>query len=107
MGWVAAEFEGIDLGDRRLDSRVVLLLERLADKPAASIPGVCNGWGETQAAYRFFAQEIGAPAGAKPIEWRLLTTENRHVFLPVSKHSENSCKNQVSWSRLIPLPNHR
>lgn len=58
MGWAAEEFEGIDLGDRRLDSRAVLLLERLADKPTASIPGACNGWGETQAAYRFFAPVI-------------------------------------------------
>lgn len=57
MSWAAEEFRGIDLGDRRLDSRAVLLLERLANKPSASIPGACNGWGETQAAYRFFAQD--------------------------------------------------
>lgn len=51
------EFEGIDLGDKRLDRRAVLLAERLAEKPLASIPGACNGWAETQAAYRFFGQE--------------------------------------------------
>ena len=51
------EFRGIDLGDQWLDRRAVLLAERLAEKPLASIPGACNGWAETQAAYRFFGQE--------------------------------------------------
>lgn len=57
MGWAMEEFRGIDLGDQRLDRRAVLLAERLAEKPLASIPGACNGWAETQAAYRFFGQE--------------------------------------------------
>jgi hypothetical protein len=35
----------------------VTLLDRLADKPTASIPHACDGWAETQAAYRFLAQE--------------------------------------------------
>jgi hypothetical protein len=55
MSWAAEEFKGIDLGDKRLDKRAVLLAERLAEKPTASIAGVCGGWAETQAAYRFLA----------------------------------------------------
>jgi hypothetical protein len=57
MSWAAEEFKSIDLGDKRLDKRAILLAERLAEKPTASIPGACNGWSETQAAYRFFAQD--------------------------------------------------
>jgi IS4 transposase len=57
MSWAAEEFKGIDLGDKRLNKRAVLLAERLAEKPTASIPGACGGWAETQAAYRFFAQD--------------------------------------------------
>jgi IS4 transposase len=57
MGWAAEEFKHIDLGDRRLDKRAVLLAERLAANPAASIPQACGGWAETQAAYRFLAQD--------------------------------------------------
>ena len=57
MSWAAEEFKGIDLGDKRLDQRAILLAERLAEKPTASIPGACGGWAETQAAYRFLAQE--------------------------------------------------
>jgi hypothetical protein len=58
--WAEQELAGISLGDARLNKRSVKLLERLGDKPTASIPGACNGWSEAQAAYRFFAQkEIG------------------------------------------------
>lgn|SRR5512134_168322 len=57
MSWAAEEFKDIDLGDKRLGQRLILLAERLAEKPTASIPGACNGWSETQAAYRFLAQD--------------------------------------------------
>ncbi len=57
MSWAAEEFRGIDLGDKRLGKRAVLLAERLAEKPSASIPGACGGWAETQGAYRFFAHD--------------------------------------------------
>lgn len=64
MSWAAEEFKDIDLGDRRLDKRTVLLAERMAANPMASIPQACGGWAETQAAYRFFAQD--------DIEWEAI-----------------------------------
>lgn len=57
MRWAAKEFKDIDLGDKRLNKRAVLLAEQLAAKPTASIPGACGGWAETAAAYRFLAQD--------------------------------------------------
>lgn len=57
MSWAAEEFKDIDLGDKRLDKRAVRLAERWAEQPTASIPGACGGWAETQAAYRFLAQD--------------------------------------------------
>ena len=51
---ITAEFEGIDLGDQRLNTRAGRLLDCLAANPAASVNAACQGWGETQAAYRFF-----------------------------------------------------
>jgi hypothetical protein len=54
MSALAAELAAIDLGDRRLDRRAGKLLETLGDKPTLSIPGACNGWDETRAAYRLF-----------------------------------------------------
>ena len=57
MGWAEQEFETIDLGDPRLNRRAVLLAERLGQKPGASIPGACENWAETAAAYRFLRNE--------------------------------------------------
>jgi len=45
--WVEEEFEALDLGDPRRDRRAKALLKRLAAKPTESIPGACDGWGET------------------------------------------------------------
>ncbi|WP_460427999.1 transposase DNA-binding-containing protein [Azotobacter armeniacus] len=38
MSWAAGEFETIDLGDKCLSRRAVLLVE-----PTASIPAACGG----------------------------------------------------------------
>ena len=57
MSWAAEEFETLDLGDARLNRRAVLLAERLAQKPGASIPNACQTWSETVAAYRFLSHE--------------------------------------------------
>lgn len=45
------------MGDERLNRRAVLLLERLAQKPSASIPWACESWAEMAAAYRFLRNE--------------------------------------------------
>lgn len=50
---IGNEFDGIDLGDQRLNQRSRKLLDTLSADPAASINGSCQGWAETQAAYRF------------------------------------------------------
>lgn len=55
--WVDEEFEALDLGDPRRDRRAKGLLKRLAARPTASIPGACEDWAETIAAYRFLGNE--------------------------------------------------
>jgi hypothetical protein len=57
MSWAADEFATADLGDKRLNSRLVKLAEQLAAKPTASIPAACGGWGDTAAAYRMLDNE--------------------------------------------------
>jgi len=57
MTWAKEEFKTVDLGDKRLNKRLFLLAERLAESPSASIPGACSGWAETQGAYRFLSQD--------------------------------------------------
>jgi len=57
MSWAKDEFGTIELGDRRLNKRAVLLAERLGQQPGASIPGACGNWAETAAAYRFLSHD--------------------------------------------------
>ncbi len=57
MSWVANEVAGCRLKDQRLKPRLERILERLSAKPTASIPAACQGWGETQATYRFLSNE--------------------------------------------------
>ena len=66
-GWAAAEFAEADLGDARLNLRLIKLMTQIADNPTASIPGACGDWAETQAAYRFFDQTNNEK---RPLEWQ-------------------------------------
>ena len=59
---IGAEADGCDLGDRRLNARYRLLLERLGDQPQLSIPAACRGKAEVEAAYRFFDHPRITPA---------------------------------------------
>ena len=67
MNWIESELSGMQLGDRRLEKRAVNLFEKLSSNPTESIPGACNKFSETKAAYRFFdhknvsAEKILAP----------------------------------------------
>lgn len=53
MTWIDHELQSLCLGDKRLDQRQRLLLERFFADPQASINAACHGWAETLAAYRF------------------------------------------------------
>lgn len=55
--WATAEFAMADLGDGRLNKRLIKLADRFADKPTASIPGACGDWAETQGTFRFLRQK--------------------------------------------------
>lgn len=51
---IGAEMRFLELGDKRLAKRGKTIIEALAVDPAGSINAACRGWGDTQAAYRFF-----------------------------------------------------
>ena len=78
MSWAAEEFSGADLGDARLDKRLVRIVETFADKPTASIPEACGDWGATQAAYRFFNQALNE---ARPLEWQQILNPHRDATI--------------------------
>ncbi len=52
--WVMDEIQTVDLRDKRLERRLVGLLDTLSQASSASIPAVCHDRAEMVAAYRFF-----------------------------------------------------
>jgi len=57
---LSAEVGGADLGDVRLNRRLSLLADRLAERPDASFPKALND-AELEAAYRFFGNDSVSP----------------------------------------------
>jgi len=55
--WIVRELKTSEMGDTRLDARYQIVMNDLSQKPSFSIPTACEGWTETHAAYRFFANE--------------------------------------------------
>ena len=103
--WVDDEMQAADLGDERLNRRLSLVLRRLADQPEKSIPAAFRGWGETQAAYRFFANEkVDAEKILAPHREATLQRSQQHsVVLCVQDTSELDFTSRVKTEGLGPL----
>ena len=88
--WVAEELGTSDLGDRRLDKRLVRLVDKASRKPTLSIPAGCEGWSETIAAYRFF--DNGKVTFEKILEPHVASTlqriQNHEVVLALQDTTE-------------------
>jgi hypothetical protein len=52
--WAEAEFGSVDLGDRRLNRRLLEIARDFYARPQAQIPQACQTRARTKAAYRFF-----------------------------------------------------
>jgi hypothetical protein len=57
IGWATSEFENVDLGDERLNQRLIKNCNSFSEVPESPINQSCDGWAETKAAYRFFKNE--------------------------------------------------
>ena len=72
--WAVKEFETVDLGDERLNDRLVKIANSFSESPETPINQSCSDWAETKAAYRFFkndsvdAEEILGAHSLKTIE---------------------------------------
>ena len=53
-GWASEEFANVDLGDKRLDTRLMCICDRFSESPESPINQACENWAEAKAAYRFF-----------------------------------------------------
>ena len=52
--WADEELADVDLGDKRLNTRLMKICDRFSDSPESPINQACADWAETKAAYRFF-----------------------------------------------------
>jgi hypothetical protein len=59
--WVHEEFSGVDLGDKRLDRRLIKTATLLGQSPMSPINEACGDWASTQGAYRLFDNENASP----------------------------------------------
>ncbi len=57
VSWSRQEFSGLDLGDTRLNDRLVSIADALCEQPMSSISAACGDWSAVKAAYRFFDNE--------------------------------------------------
>jgi hypothetical protein len=53
--WVQQEMKYLELGEERLEKRLLKIISAFSQKPTASIPEFCGDWAATKAAYAFFA----------------------------------------------------
>ena len=61
-GWSVREFHGLDLGDARLNRRLLAMAEAFGAQPQAPINQASADWQDTKAAYAFFANPHALPA---------------------------------------------
>ena len=55
--WAMAEFSEVDLGDERLNDRLIKIANSFSESPESPINQACEDWAETKAAYRFFKND--------------------------------------------------
>ena len=55
--WADSEFELVNLGDHRLNQRLVKLAKSFLESPESPINKACQNWNATKAAYRFFQND--------------------------------------------------
>jgi hypothetical protein len=55
--WIQSELKNCDFNDKRLGSRFIKILTKLAENIGESIPMACQDWANTKAAYRFLSNK--------------------------------------------------
>ena len=55
--WVETELGKVQLGDKRLEWRLLDTAAKLTNRPSGSINQACDDWADTKATYRLFDNE--------------------------------------------------
>jgi hypothetical protein len=107
--WPAAEFEGIQLGDERLQARAVKLLGQLSAQPQAFINQACEDWAGSKAAYRFFDNEQVKPEAILSPHYERVRARMREqrLVLAIQDTTELDYSTHPQTLGLGPIGNHR
>jgi hypothetical protein len=62
--WVQVEMKYIELGQKRLENRLLKIISDFSQNPTVSIAQLCGDWAATKAAYAFFKNPT---SGTEPI----------------------------------------
>ena len=54
FNWAENEFRAVNIGDKRLDKRLIMIAENFMNNPNAQIPQAMGNFGKAKGAYRFF-----------------------------------------------------
>ncbi len=57
VSWYEEEFLDLQLGDKRLEKRLRLIMNSRMQNPSGSIPDSMDSWEKTKGAYRFFFKQ--------------------------------------------------
>ncbi len=105
--WVITEFGGVDLGDKRRTDRVLEVVTRLAQRPAASLPAACGDLAALKGTYRLLENPAVAPAallsGHVAATWERLVGEP--VVLAVQDTTELDFSTHQATAGLGPIGN--
>lgn len=63
MDWAVKELAGTNLGDARLDDRLMTMVADLSERPDSTVPLFSGNWAKTKAAYRFWDNSKATPRG--------------------------------------------
>ena len=58
VSWSRQEFSGLDLGDSRLNERLIDVADALASHPESTLNAACGDWSSVKGAYRLFDNGI-------------------------------------------------
>src|SRR5437899_1180633 len=105
--WVITEFGGVDLGDKRRTDRLLEVVTRLAQRPAASLPAACSDLAALKGTYRLLENGAVEPAallsGHVAATWERLAGER--VVLAVQDSTELDFSTHRATSGLGPIGN--
>ncbi len=87
LNWAEKEFVRSNLGDRRLNERLIKVAEAFSKQPSAQIPQATGDWASTKGAYRFFSNTKVTPekvnAGHRESTKERIEARNEAVVLAI------------------------